>query len=73
MTAIAAIVAVCTMAGCRNGPNSAGDTNGVSTGGAAGQVMPSAADTIHHDTSASGSAAIAPVDSTRHGTKRRRP
>ncbi|MFI5228275.1 MAG: hypothetical protein ACHQWU_04355 [Gemmatimonadales bacterium] len=52
VTVVATIALGCAMSGCRNGPNNAADTNGVSTGGAAGQVLPSAADTVHHDTTA---------------------
>src|SRR6185437_6183904 len=44
----AALVAAGVMAACHNGPSNDHDTNGVNTGGASGQVMPSAADTIHH-------------------------
>ena len=74
---IAALVAVGTMAACHNGPSNDHDTNGVNTGGAAGQVMPSAADTIHHasTTGASGASGSTPVatDTVRRDTTRRRP
>jgi len=65
------------MSACHNGPSNDHDTMGVNTGGASGQVMPSAADTIHHAsnaaaTSASGSTSAA-ANTVRRDTTRRRP
>ena len=51
------------LAGCANGPYRP-DTNGVSTGGASGQVLVSPNDTIQ-DSAAGGAAAPAPRDTTR--------
>lgn len=75
---IAALVAAGVMGACHNGPSNDHDTNGVNTGGAAGQVMPSAADTIHHTPAAAG-ATGAPgstptsANTVRRDTTRRRP
>jgi len=77
----AALVAAGVMAACHNGPSNDHDTNGVNTGGASGQVMPSAADTIHHApamagaSGAAGSTVSTPAsaDTARRGRARRRP
>jgi hypothetical protein len=76
-TTIAVLAAAGMMSACHNGPSNNHDTMGVNTGGAAGQVMPSAADTIHHTsnagaTSVPGSASAA-TDTMRRDTTRRRP
>jgi hypothetical protein len=74
----AALVAAGVMAACHNGPSNDHDTNGVNTGGASGQVMPSAADTIHHTPATAGATAApsttpASAAAVRRDTARRRP
>jgi hypothetical protein len=75
---IAVLAATGAMSACHNGPSSDHDTNGVSTSGAAGQVLLSPSDTIHHAPTTAGATGApgstpAATDTMRRDTTRRRP